>query len=83
MPVQHRRVKRETTVGLAAGRGLGRSSTGWRTAAFDAGRGDFFYLADAFLHGRTWLDVPARPERRDRPSTAGSTCRSRRSRRSS
>lgn len=24
--------------------------------AFDAGRGDFFYLADAFLHGRTWLD---------------------------
>ena len=32
---------------------------------FDAGRGDFFYLADAFLHGRTWLDVPARPVRRD------------------
>ena len=27
---------------------------------FDAGRGDFFYLADAFLHGRTWLDVRAR-----------------------
>jgi hypothetical protein len=26
---------------------------------FDAMRGDFFYLADAFLHGRTWLD--ARP----------------------
>lgn len=26
--------------------------------AFDAGRGDFFYLAEAFLHGRTWLDVP-------------------------
>ncbi|MGH2511095.1 MAG: hypothetical protein ACRDGQ_00265, partial [Candidatus Limnocylindrales bacterium] len=23
--------------------------------AFDAGRGDFFDLADAFLHGRTWL----------------------------
>jgi hypothetical protein len=23
---------------------------------FDAGRGDFFYLADAFLHGRTWLE---------------------------
>ena len=23
---------------------------------FDAGRGDFFYLADAFLHGRAWLD---------------------------
>ena len=26
---------------------------------FDAGRGDFFYLADEFLHGRTYLD--ARP----------------------
>ena len=24
---------------------------------FDATRGDFFYLADAFLHGRVWLDV--------------------------
>ncbi len=23
--------------------------------AFDAGRGDFFYLADAFLHGHTWI----------------------------
>lgn len=23
---------------------------------FDANRGDFFWLADAFLHGRTWLD---------------------------
>ena len=25
--------------------------------SYDAGRGDFFYLADAFLHGRTWLDL--------------------------
>jgi hypothetical protein len=24
--------------------------------AFNAGRGDFFHLADAFLNGRTWLD---------------------------
>ena len=32
-----------------------RSSTGSPTRGFDAGRGDFFYLADAFLHGRTWL----------------------------
>jgi hypothetical protein len=30
---------------------------GW----FDAGRPDFFYMADAFLHGRLWLDVPWRP----------------------
>jgi hypothetical protein len=29
---------------------------GW----FDAGRPDFFLLADAFLHGRLWLDVPWR-----------------------
>ena len=30
----------------------------WLAArGFDAGRGDFFYLADAFLHGRTWLEV--------------------------
>ena len=29
---------------------------------FDAGRGDFFYLADAFLHGRTWLDVRLGPQ---------------------
>jgi hypothetical protein len=28
---------------------------------FDAGRGDFFYLADAFLHGHTWLDVVLGP----------------------
>jgi hypothetical protein len=28
---------------------------------FDAGRGDFFYLADAFLHGRTWLTFQPGP----------------------
>jgi hypothetical protein len=28
---------------------------------FDAGRPDFFYLADAFLHGRFWLDRPFGP----------------------
>jgi hypothetical protein len=28
---------------------------------FDAARGDFFYLADAFLHGRTWLTGPLGP----------------------
>lgn len=28
---------------------------------FDAGRGDFFWLADAFLHGRTWLDFRPGP----------------------
>jgi hypothetical protein len=29
---------------------------------YDAGRGDFFYLADTFLHGRTWLDVRLGPQ---------------------
>jgi hypothetical protein len=29
---------------------------------FDAGRGDFFYLADAFFHGRTWLVSPIGPQ---------------------
>ncbi len=29
--------------------------------SFDAGRGDFFYLADAFLHGRTYLDFRPGP----------------------
>lgn len=28
---------------------------------FDAARGDFFYLADAFLHGRTWLTAALGP----------------------
>jgi hypothetical protein len=28
---------------------------------YDAGRGDFFYLADAFLQGRTWLDIRLGP----------------------
>jgi hypothetical protein len=29
---------------------------------YDATRGDLFYLADAFLHGRTWLDVRLGPQ---------------------
>ena len=28
---------------------------------FDAGRGDFFYLADAFLKGRTWFSPALGP----------------------
>jgi hypothetical protein len=28
---------------------------------FNAGRGDFFYLADAFIHGRTWLEFRPGP----------------------
>ena len=31
----------------------------WYAAnGFNAGRGDFFWLADAFLHGRTWVTPP-------------------------
>jgi hypothetical protein len=31
------------------------------SSGFDAGRPDLFYLADAFLHGRLWLDHPLGP----------------------
>ena len=47
---------------------------------FDASRGDFFYLADAFLRGRTWLDVALRAERRHPRRSERSTFRSPRSR---
>lgn len=33
----------------------------WSARSFDAGRPDFFHLADAFLHGRTWLDFAPGP----------------------
>ena len=33
----------------------------WAAKDFDAYRGDLFYLADAFLHGRTWLDFAPGP----------------------
>lgn len=29
---------------------------------YDAGRGDLFYLADSFLHGRTWIDQALGPQ---------------------
>ena len=46
---------RSGLVGLVA---VGVSAVIYWLAArdFDAGRGDFFYLADAFLRGQTWLD---------------------------
>ena len=69
-------------VGLGRRRASRPSSTGSANRGFDAGRGDFFYLADAFLHGRTWLDFRPGPVRRDRRRRPRSTCRSRRSRRS-
>ena len=42
----------------------------WAAKDFDAYRGDFFYLADAFLHGRTWLDFA--PEHATRTGEATS-----------
>ena len=55
-----RRFDQATYVGLAI---VAASAVLYWLAArdFDAGRGDFFYLADAFLQGRTWLDVQPGP----------------------
>jgi hypothetical protein len=53
-------VKRDTIVGL----GLVAVSAlvyWFADRGFDAGRGDFFYLADAFLNGRTWLTFQPGP----------------------
>jgi hypothetical protein len=52
------RVERDTWLGLGV---VAVAAVLYWLAAkdFDALRGDFFYLADAFLHGRTWLE--ARP----------------------
>jgi hypothetical protein len=53
-------VKRETIAGLGL---IAVSALAYWLAdrGFDAGRGDFFYLADAFLHGRTWLTFQPGP----------------------
>ena len=55
-----RRLDRETLVGLGL---VAISALVYWLANrdFDAGRGDFFYLADAFNHGRAWLDVRLGP----------------------
>ena len=55
------RVDREAIVGLVVMAIAG--TIYWLSnRLYDAGRGDFFYLADAFLHGRTWLDVRLGPQ---------------------
>jgi hypothetical protein len=53
-------VKRETLTGVGV---VAVSAIVYWLAdrGFDAGRGDFFYLADAFLHGRTWLTFQPGP----------------------
>ncbi|MDP9482960.1 MAG: hypothetical protein M3P84_07035 [Chloroflexota bacterium] len=55
-----RRFDREALLGLAI---AGASALIYWLAnrQFDAGRGDFFYLADSFLHGHTWLDIVLGP----------------------
>ncbi len=55
-----RRFDRATLVGL--GVAAAASLVYWLSArGFDSGRQDFFYLADAFLHGRTWLTFQPGP----------------------
>jgi hypothetical protein len=50
-----RSISRTALVGLALG--VGAFIVYWLSnRAFDAGHGDFFYLADAFLHGRVWIE---------------------------
>ena len=52
--------RRATSVGLLVT--LAAFLVYWLSDRFyDAGRGDLFYLADAFLHGRTWIDVVLGP----------------------
>ena len=55
-----RRFDREALLGLAI---AGASALIYWLAnrQFDAGRGDFFYLADSFLQGHTWLDIVLGP----------------------
>ncbi len=54
------RIGRATVAGLAV---VAVSAVLYWLAArdFDAGRGDLFYLAEAFLQGRTWLDFQPGP----------------------
>lgn len=54
------RPDRATAVGLGVA-GIATVLYWLANQAFDAGRGDFFYLADAFLNGRTWLTSPLGP----------------------
>ena len=55
-----RRFDREALLGLAI-TGVSALIYWLANRQFDAGRGDFFYLADAFLHGHTWLDIVLGP----------------------
>ena len=58
--IERSTVDRATVVGL--GLAFLAAAIYWLSNRFfDAGRGDFFYLADAFLHGRTWLDFRPGP----------------------
>jgi hypothetical protein len=55
-----RDIDRRTPIGCAVAIVIGLILL-W-TAHFDAGRPDVFYLADAFLKGKTWLDRPLGPD---------------------
>ena len=75
-----RRPDRERPAGAAPSSAVSALIYWLANREFDAGRGDFFYLADAFLHGRTWLDIRPWPVRRHPRRTTASTSRSRPSR---
>ena len=55
------RMDRGAWIGLAL-TGIAALIYWYSNRLFDARHGDFFYLADAFLHGRTWIDLSAVPQ---------------------
>lgn len=60
MTTARRTISATTVVGLALT--IGAFVVYWLSnRAFDAWRGDFFYLADAFVHGRVWIETALGP----------------------
>jgi hypothetical protein len=60
LPPQERRFGRDAWIGLAL-TGIAALIYWFSNRLFDAKHGDFFYLADAFLHGHTWIALAAIP----------------------
>ena len=60
LPARERRFGRDAWIGLAV-TGIAALIYWLSNRFFDAKHGDFFYLADAFLHGHTWIALSAVP----------------------
>jgi hypothetical protein len=60
LPARGRRFGRDAWIGLAV-TGIAALIYWLSNRFFDAKHGDFFYLADAFLHGHTWIALSAVP----------------------